>query len=276
MTMTPPQLTDLTALSRHRSRSQRAPADFLRIAIADEVEERLNEVNRTFTKPAVITPYRDIWEARLPALTLVEDREVLQFDHKPHDLIIHDLTLHWANDPVGQLVQCRHALEPDGLLIATLFGGETLHELRTSLAEAESRVTGGLSPRVAPMGEVRDLGALLQRAGFALPVADVTPFHVVYRSLRHLMHDLRAMGETNALAGRHKRATRRAIFDLAEEVYANAFGKDGLFPATFEIITLTGWSPSDTQPKPLRPGSAKTRLADALGTQESPLDWSDR
>ena len=182
-----------------------------------------------------------------------------------HDLVIHALSLHWANDPVGQLVQCRHALRPDGLLIAVLFGGQTLHELRSVLAEAETRVTGGLSPRVAPMGEIRDLGGLLQRAGFALPVADATTLTVSYAGLPDLTQDLRGMGEGNALAARLRRPTRPGIFAKAEKIYRTAFGTpDGRIPATFDIVTLTGWAPAPDQPKPLRPGSATHRLGDVL------------
>jgi SAM-dependent methyltransferase len=186
------------------------------------------------------------------------------------------MCLHWANDPVGQLVQARHALKPDGLLLCTFFGGQTLHELRASLAEAEAAVTGGLSPRIAPMGEIRDLGALLQRAGFALPVADSTPLTVSYANAFHLMHDLRKMGENNALAQRIKHATRRNILTEAASIYAGNFrNDDDRVDATFEIITLTGWAPAENQQQPLRPGSATTRLADALGAKETPLNKSN-
>jgi hypothetical protein len=172
---------------------------------------------------------------------------------------------------VGQLIQCRRALKPDGLFLALTFGGQTLHELRTSLAQAESEITGGLSPRVLPMGEIRDLGALLQRAGFALPVADAYSRTILYRDLTHLMRDLRAMGETNARAQRLRHPTRRAILTRAAQIYATAHGKDTHIPASFEVICLTGWAPADSQPKPLRPGSAAQRLADVLGSSENPL-----
>jgi hypothetical protein len=173
---------------------------------------------------------------------------------------------------VGQLVQCRRALQPDGLFMGLMFGGQTLHELRACLAEAEAEVTGGLSPRVLPMGEIRDLGALLQRAGFALPVADSFTKTVLYRDAFHLMADLRAMGEGNALMARLRRPTRRAVLARAAALYQDRFaGADGRIPATFEIIALTGWAPHDSQQKPLRPGSATARLAEALHAAERPL-----
>jgi hypothetical protein len=153
-----------------------------------------------------------------------------------------------------------------------MFGGQTLHELRACLAEAESEITGGLSPRVLPMGEIRDLGGLLQRAGFALPVADSFSKTVRYRDALHLMRDLRLMGEGNALAARLRRPTRRAVLVRAAELYQAQYGDaEGRIPATFEIICLTGWAPADSQPKPLKPGSAAQRLADALNAAEMPL-----
>src|SRR5690606_28222718 len=160
------------------------------------------------------------------------------------DLVVSGLELHWANDPVGLLVQMRRALRPDGLLIAALFGGQTLHELRASLAEAEVETTGGLSPRIAPMAEVRDLGALLQRAGFAMPVADTERLTVSYETPLHLMRELRAMGETNVLAARRRVALRRDTLARACEIYARNFPADGgRVAATFEIVFLTGWAP---------------------------------
>ena len=164
---TPPPLTDLAALARRRARAV-PEGMFLQSLARTEIEDRLNEVNRTFTKPVVVTGFPQIWQG----FRTIPDSEILPLAPGSQDLVIHALGLHWANDPVGQLVQSRHALLPDGLFIAPLFGGQTLHELRAALAEAETEVTGGLSPRVLPMAEIRDLGALLQRAGFALPVAD--------------------------------------------------------------------------------------------------------
>jgi len=268
----PPPMTDRQALARNRARAARAPALFLLESWADEVQERLIEVNRTFTAPAVVTPFPDFWQARLPEARIVPDDDVLELAEGSHDLIIHALCLHWANDPVGQLVQCRRALRPDGLFLGGLFGGRTLAELRAALAEAEVAITGGLSPRVLPMGEIRDLGGLLQRAGFALPVADGMVTQVQHADAFRLMADLRAMGEGNALAARLRRPTRRSVIVEAAVRHASAFSApDGRIRSTFEVITLTGWSPHDGQQKPLRPGSAARRLADAVNTAETPL-----
>ncbi|SLN33852.1 methyltransferase domain-containing protein [Pseudooctadecabacter jejudonensis] len=266
---TPPRLTDRPALMRNRTRASEM---FVQEAAADDVQERLIEVNRTFTSPAVVTGFPEFWRARIPEAKIVSDEDVLSLDEAAHDLVIHALSLHWADDPIGQLVQCRRALKPDGLLIATTFAGQTLHELRAALAEAEAAVTGGLSPRILPMGEVRDLGGLLQRAGFALPVADMMPLTASYETALHLMRDLRAMGEANAMDARRKTFTPRQVIGQAAATYQAAFAtEDGRIPATFEIVTLTGWAPADSQPKPLRPGSATHRLADVLNTTETPL-----
>ena len=274
MTATPPPaLTDRAALGRFRARARRDPALFLHEDAADEVQERLAEVNRTFTAPAVITPFPEVWEGRLPGAVIVPDTEVLDLRPGAHDLVVHAMALHWADDPLGQLIQCLRALQPDGLFMGMMFGGQSLHELRSVLAQAEADVTGGLSPRVVPMGEIRDLGALLQRAGFALPVADGFRRTVLYRDLLHLVRDLRAMGEVNALAGRHKAPLRRAVLARAAALYAEVFAdSEGRLPATVETLFLTGWAPSETQQKPLRPGSAAHRLADALGTAETGLE----
>lgn len=270
-----PDLIDRTALARNRARAERS-ALFLQEAVADELQERLIEVNRTFTSIAIVTGFPDFWACRYPDATIVPDDDTLPLKPGGHDLILHAMCLHWANDPVGQLVQCRHALKADGLLLASFLGGQTLHELRRALAEAEAAVTGGLSPRIAPMGEIRDLGAVLQRAGFALPVADSTPLTASYVNAFHLMHDLRKMGENNALADRIRHPTRRNVLTEAACIYADHFrNAEDRVDATFEIITLTGWAPADSQPQPLRPGSAKARLADALGTTETPLDRSN-
>jgi len=263
---TPPILTDRMALARHRTRARRDPAPFLHQAVADEAQQRLIGVNRSFTAAAIVTPFAEIWQETWPAARLVPDEEMLALVPGAHDLVIHALALHWANDPVGQLVQCLRALRPDGLFLGFAFGGRTLHELRACLAEAEVALTGGLSPRVLPMAEIRDLGGLLQRAGFALPVADCLSHAVSYRDAWHLMTDLRAMGETNALAARLRHPTRRAVLADAAARYATRFGQpDGRITATFDILCLTGWAPHASQQQPLRPGSAVQRLADALG-----------
>jgi SAM-dependent methyltransferase len=270
---TPIPLTDRAALLRQRVRALRQGAElFLHDEAAAEVEERLQEVNRPFTAPAVVTGFPAPWAEILPQATVVADDEVLALEPGAHDLVVHGLALHWANDPVGQLVQCRRALRPDGMFLCATFGGQTLAELRAALAEAESRLTGGLSPRVLPMGEIRDLGALLQRAGFALPVADVATKTVTYRSAFHLIADLRAMGEGNALTARNRRPPPRTLMPEAARIYAETFGQpDGRIRATFDLVYLTGWAPDESQPKPLRPGSAQARLADALKSTETPL-----
>ena len=261
----PPLLTDRTTLTRNR---QRATALFLQELGRSEVQERLSEVNRTFTAPLVVTGFPQLW----PNMPCIPDDEVLAANQGAHDLVIHALALHWANDLVGQLVQCRSALQPDGWFVGLLFGGQTLHELRACLAQAESELTGGLSPRILPMAEIRDLGGLLQRAGFALPVADTFTTEVRYRDAFHLMHDLRAMGEGNAMAERLRKPTRRSIMNRAADLYQQTYaGADGRIPATFEMIVLTGWAPHDSQPKPLRPGSATARLSDALAAPEAKL-----
>lgn len=262
----PTPLVDRAALSRNRARAVRQGLDaFLLGRVADEIEERLAEVNRTFTSEAVVTGFPDWWAARRPAARVVADDGRLALDEGAHDLVVHALALHWANDPVGQLVQCLRALVPDGLFLCATLGGRTLSELRTALAEAEVRLTGGLSPRVLPMGGIRDLGGLLQRAGFALPVADASPVEAGYASLSGLVRDLRATGEGNALARRACR-TPRALFALAGAICAEAFpAPGGRIRATFDVIYLTGWAPAPGQQRPLRPGSAAMRLADALG-----------
>ena len=212
-----------------------------------------------------MSPFAALWQDLAPTAPIVGDDETLALAPGAHDLVIHGLCLHWANDAVGQLIQCRRALRPDGLFLCALFGGRTLHDLRAALSQAEAEITGGLSPRIAPMAEIRDLGGLLQRAGLALPVADSRVLTVAYRDLFHLMADLRAMGETNALAARLHRPTRRAVFIRAAELYADAYPADtGGIQATFELIFLTGWAPHESQQKPLRPGSAAMSLEQAL------------
>ncbi|MCM2561942.1 SAM-dependent methyltransferase [Lutimaribacter sp. EGI FJ00015] len=268
-----PRLTDRSALARNRARAiAQGPELFLHEAALDEVQDRLSMVNRAFTKPAIVTGFPDFWSSAMPHAKIVPDDEVLALDQGAHDLVIHAMALHWANDPVGQVIQCRRSLQADGMFLSMAFGGQTLAHLRTALAEAESQITGGLSPRVAPMAEIRGMGALLQRAGLALPVADSVPLKVSYADTLALMRDLRAMGEGNALAARLRHPTRRAVFARASAIHAElAADAAGRMTETFELVILTGWAPDDSQPKPLRPGSAQSRLADALGTQETKL-----
>jgi SAM-dependent methyltransferase len=267
-----PRLTDRAALLRNRARAARAPAMFLQEDAAGEIKDRLELVNRSFTQPAVVTGFPQIWQTVFPDARIVADEDVLDLDEGAYDLVIHALALHWASDPVGQLIQARRALRPDGLCLVALFGGQTLHELRSALAEAEVKVTGGLSPRVLPMAEIRDLGGLLQRAGLALPVADSLSLNVSYADPFALMRDLRAMGEGNALDARLRRPTRKSVLQEAARIYTQQHAdKTGRIRATFEMIFLSGWAPDASQPKPLRPGSAQARLADALGSVESKL-----
>lgn len=261
---TAPLLTDRSALIRNR---HRASDSFLRDIARDELLDRLSLVNRAFKNPLIIGPAPEF----LPDAIYAEDAETLAVTQGAHDLSIHFMALHWANDPVGQIIQSARALQPDGLFQAACLGGQTLNELRACLAQAESEITGGLSPRIAPMGEIRDLGALLQRAGLALPVADSITIKTSYQSANHLMHDLRKFGETNALNARLRRPTKRAIFKRCAEIYMENFSESGKIIATFEFLFLSGWAPSANQPKPLRPGSATSRLADALKTTEKPL-----
>lgn len=269
--MTTP-LTDRSALLRQRSRAAAAPALFLHEAALAEVQDRLSMVNKSFTAPGIVTGWPAPWRAAFPDAAVIDDDDTLGLEPESHDLIIHALSLHWSNDPVGQLIQSRRALRPDGLFLGVMPGGTTLHQLRASLAQAEVEVAGGLSPRVAPTGEVRDLGGLLQRAGLALPVVDSVPLTATYADMTSLMHDLRAMGEGNAMQARPRHFARRALFERAAQIYTDNFtDDDGRILATYDLIFLTGWSPHDSQQKPLRPGSAKIRLADALNTGETPL-----
>lgn len=187
------------------------------------------------------------------------------------DFAVSALSLHWFNDLPGALAQIRRALKPDGLMLAAMLGGDTLTELRESFAAAELELEGGLSPRVAPFVEVRALGGLLQRAGFALPVTDVERLTIRYATPLHLMRELRGMGATNVLIERSRKPLRRKTLLRASEIYAERFADaDGRIRATFDILWMSGWSPHESQQQPLKPGSAKTRLADALGVSERP------
>lgn len=267
-----PQLTDRKTLTQHRMRAAKTPAFFLHDEAADEIQERLEEVNKSFNAPALVGHISPALAHLFPDVVPVDDTPELRLERESHDLLIHSFALHWADDPVGQLVQSRLALKSDGLFFGIMFGGTSLQELRACLAEVETRRFGGLSPRVLPMADLRDLGGLLQRAGFALPVADSQKLTVRYECLAHLVRDLRGMGETNALAARHKKALTLAFWRDVETLYRETYSdSDGYLTATFEIVYLTGWAPSETQQKPLQPGSAKSRLADALGVPETSL-----
>ncbi len=216
----------------------------------------------------------DLSEAMLADRTgprLVVDEERLPFAEASLDLVVSTLALHWTNDLVGSLIQIRRALKPDGLFIGSILGGATLTELRQCLLAAESELSGGAGLRVSPFADAFDAAALLQRAGFALPVADVDQVTVRYGHPFDLLRDLRSMGETNVLLDRPRKPLSRAVLMRAMALYLDRFAQpDGKVPATFEIVTVTGWAPHESQQKPLKPGSAKMRLADALGTVEVP------
>jgi NADH dehydrogenase [ubiquinone] 1 alpha subcomplex assembly factor 5 len=284
---------DRRAVRRHRQRAAAAPhtADFLFVEAAERLADRLDDIARRFPL-ALDLGCRDGVLARTlrgrggietllhadaaldyarqaPALALVAEAEALPIKPGSLDLVLSSLELHWTNDLPGALLQLRQALKPDGLLLASLFGGETLAQLRRALMEAELAEEGGAGPRVSPFADVRDLGQLLQRAGFALPVVDSDTITVTYADALALMRDLRAMGESNAVVERRRGFTRRATLLGAVRLYAALFaGSDGRIPASFEIITLTAWAPHASQQRPLRPGSAAARLATALGTTE--------
>lgn len=204
---------------------------------------------------------------------LAADEELLPFAPGSFELVVSNLTLHWTNDLPGALIQIRQVLKPDGLFLGAMLGGESLQELRSAWLQAEIELEGGASPRLSPLADLRDAGALLQRAGFALPVADADRITVSYPNALKLMQDLRGMGETNAIHERRRNFTRRATLFRAAEIYQEIYGdSEGRIPATFDILTLTGWAPDASQQQPLRPGSAKSRLADALGVSEQGTD----
>ena len=288
----PPRLFDRVL---HRKRLDRAAsgfatADFLQRRAALDLVERLEGIMRDFPVAVDLSArtgaLRDALQASPAAARvglLIEadlspamlsgragarvalDEERLPFAAESLDLVVSTLGLHWTNDVVGALIQVRQALKPDGLFLGALLGGSTLTELRQALTDAESEILGGAGSRVSPFADSRDAAGLLQRAGFALPVADVDRVCVSYDHPLKLLADLRQMGETNVLADRHPRPLTRALLARASEIYAERFaGPDGRIRATFEIITLTGWAPHASQPQPLRPSSAKMRLADAL------------
>jgi len=210
-----------------------------------------------------------LFAARSAGTRLAAEPEFLPFAPASFDAVLSTLLLHWANDLPGALLQLRRALRPDGLLLVSLLGGETLSELRACLMEAELAEEGGVSPRVSPFAELRDLGSLMQRAGFAMPVVDSDRLTVTYPDALALMRELRLMGEGNTAVERRRSFSRRATLLRAAALYGERFGQaDGRIPASFEIVTLTAWAPHESQPQPLRPGSAKTRLATALGSTE--------
>ena len=267
---------------KRRARARFRDASFLHERVAADLADRLEAIPRPFPRVLALgggglfseeVRARPELSARIGSILETDldfvDPEHLPFAPGSFELIVSPLALHWINDLPGALIQLRFALKPDGLLLASLFGGETLSELRLSLIEAESELTGGAGPRISPFADLQDVAGLLQRADYALPAADRDVVTVRYGEPMRLLADLRAMGETSALRERNPRALSRRIlaraFDLYRERYAD---EDNRVRATFEILTATGWSPHESQQKPLKPGSAKTRLADALKTKE--------
>jgi SAM-dependent methyltransferase len=282
---------DRRLLRRRRDRA--APGfddyDFLKSYVVEQTADRLRDFTRTFSlaldlgghngcfarqaadqiETVVTADLSEAMAARAPRPAVVADEERLPFREGVFDLAVSLLSLQSVNDLPGALIQARRSLKPDGLFIAAILGGETLTELRQSLMAAELETTEGAAPRVSPFTDVRDAGSLLQRAGFALPVTDREKLTVRYKTPFKLLEDLRGMGESNTLRERQPGGLRRDTLMRMAEIYQEKFAlADGRVPATFEIVTLTGWSPHESQQKPLRPGSAKMRLADALKTEE--------
>ena len=240
-----------------------------------ELQSRIDVVRREFPVCVQIGTrgprfsHANITTTDLCNADVMAEEDFFPFAPKSTDLIVSALSLHTVNDLPGALLQINQTLKPDGLFLAAMMGGETLHELRTCLQEAELEISGGVTPRVAPFADKPQTGALLQRAGFALPVIDSEILTVTYDSIFPLMKDLRYMGEGNAIAQRSKHFTRRALFLRAGELYAEKFSDpDGRIRASFEIIFMLGWAAHDSQQKPLKRGSATARLADVLGTHE--------
>ncbi len=287
-----PLIFDRTLIRARRRRAVAlGTATFLLDRVADDLAERLAAVLRRFDLAVDLGTPGEAVRAALARLgsvgtivaadgvldnrmtragpLIVADEEALPFGESALDLVVSALALQFVNDLPGVLVQIRRALKPDGLFLAALIGGETLTELRQSFAAAESEIEGGVSPRVAPFADVRELGALLQRAGLALPVTDSDRLTVRYDSAFAVMHDLRRMGATNALLDRRRTPLKRATLTRMAEIYAQRFADDaGRVRATFETVWLSGWAPHPDQQQPLKPGSAQARLADALGTRE--------
>ena len=285
-----PNIFDRHLLRVRQRRARRlTPATFLLDRVAADLGDRLSAVLRKFDVAVDLGTPSDAVRRVLVAnnnistivaagldgdddgLRVTADEETLPFAERSLDLVVSALALQFVNDLPGALIQIRRALKPDGLLLAALIGGDSLTELRSAFAAAESEVEGGISPRVAPFADIRELGGLLQRAGFALPVVDSERVAVRYDSALALMRDLRRMGATNILHERLRTPLKRSTLERVMAIYADRFADaDGRVRATFEIIWLSGWVPHESQQKPLKPGSAAQRLADALGTIELP------
>ena len=298
MTAPPPALFDRELRQRrlHRAARTLKNANFLRRRAAEDAADRLLTIVRHFRSAVEVGSCDDSFlsavrqagaderlgliiraapnaalAAERPGQVIVADDEALPFAPASLDLVVSLLSLHWTNDLVGALVQIRRSLKPDGLFLGALLGGATLTELRQALMEAEAELTGGASPRVSPFAGLPDAGALMQRAGFALPVVDGDRLTLTYADPFALMHELRGLGESNAVKERQRGATRRAVIARAAALYHERFADtDGRIPATFDVVYLTGWAPHESQQQPLKPGSAQSRLADALDTLERP------
>lgn len=269
-----PMLFDRALLRARQRRARKlGSADFLLDRVAEDIDERLHAVLRDFSSVADVWTPGDILRgpirARFKTLTHLELEdsldEVLPFQPGSLDLVISALAFQFVNDLPGVLAQIRRALRPDGLLLAAMIGGDTLTELRQCFAAAEAECEGGVSPRVAPFADLRDVGGLLQRAGFALPVTDLDHIVVRYDNALALTADLRRMGATNILVERRRTPTRRATLLRMAQIYAERFADpDGRIRATYDVIWLSGWAPHESQPKPLQPGSAKASLEEAV------------
>ncbi|HLO75497.1 MAG TPA: methyltransferase domain-containing protein [Magnetospirillum sp.] len=295
----PIRIFDRSLLRKRRDRAAPhfAQHDFLVREVAERLADRLNDITRHFPMAldlgchtgemaetlsgrggietlvqCDLSPRMAAGAAANGRPTLAADEEWLPFADASFDLVLSCLSLHWVNDLPGTLVQIRRVLKPDGLFLCAMLGGETLKELRQSLAEAEIAEEGGLSPRVSPFADVRDLGGLLQRAGFALPVVDADTVDVTYGDPMRLLADLRGMGETNAVAEQRKGFSRRATLLHALGRYQDLFADaDGRVPATFQVLTMTAWTPHPSQQQPLPPGAGKASLAEALRGDCGPL-----
>jgi SAM-dependent methyltransferase len=271
---TAPILFDRALLRARQDRAQRRePATFLFDRVAEDMDERLHAVLRDFADAADIwspgevlrQPLRDRFKSVAEIHPESSGQEILALAPGSLDLVVSALAFQFVNDLPGVLAQIRRALRPDGLLLAAMIGGDTLTELRQSFAAAEAELESGVSPRVAPFADLRDVGALLQRAGFALPVTDVDRVVVRYDSAFALMQDLRRMGATNVLVERRRTPSRRSTLLRMAQIYGERFADaDGRIRATFDVIWLSGWAPHESQQKPLRPGSAKAGMAEAV------------
>lgn len=276
---------------RERAAREWEARSFLKQEIASRLVERLDDVRRTFPLALDLGCHGDEIAAALGGRKTIEclvradlglgfarraagpavvaDEEALPFAAQRFDLVMSAMSLHWVNDLPGALIQIARILKPDGLFMGAMLGGATLWQLRQALAAAESEIEDGLSPRVSPFADLRDAAGLLQRAGFALPVADSETIDVEYANALELMRELSAMGESNLVVERRRGLTRRATLLRAAEIYRERFAQtSGRIAANFEVLFLHGWAPHESQPKPLKPGSARHRLAEALDATE--------